>query len=196
MPNEITSTATAPAGMPASPFTNPFLAQLRRALGEIAGKPTLMEGFTITATERARIRTEARQLRARCFEGVGDTDRKAASVAMVLAGFGNRADAGDLHAHVYLEAVDNVPAWAVEEVCRRFIRGETEMDARFPPTPPQLAKAARWLVLPLIRDCETLELIAATVDEEEFKRVANGFDRLREELAGSDQSSGMQKLRA
>lgn len=110
-----------------------------------------------------------------------DTERKAAALAGMLTGW--RSNGDELQAEVYLEAVAGLPAWAVVEACRRIISGETDLDPRWPPAPPQVAIYARQLVTPLQRDAEKLEQIASAVGDEEFRRVSDGFEALKAELA-------------
>lgn len=170
------------AGVPETPFRNPSLARLRAAMGRVNGKPMLMTGFELTAHQREEVRRQAERLKARLSPSPNDTERKAAALAGLLTGWRSSGDA--LQAEVYLEAVAGLPGWSVVEACRKIISGETELDPRWPPTPPQVAQYARMYVAPLQRDVETLEQIASAVGDEEFRRVCDGFEALKSELAG------------
>lgn len=92
-----------------------------------------------------------------------------------------------MRSDAYLEALENIPAWAVERAVGRFIRGEAGVDARFAPTPPQVAQESRRAMEPAREDLMKLERLRTAVADreasaEERERVADGFDRLLESL--------------
>jgi len=83
-----------------------------------------------------------------------DTDAMAASLADMLLGFTMQGlgDAGqEGRARSYMIALDDMPAWAVADACRRWLRKEAgaEFNYAFAPTPPilrGLAETARLRV--------------------------------------------------
>lgn len=88
----------------------------------------------------------------------------------------------------YFEALTGIPAWAVSDAVNQILRGQTDIDARFAPTPSQLARTARGIMAPLVGDVERLKriVVASGGDVEpsadERERVLDGFAKLREEL--------------
>ena len=64
-----------------------------------------------------------------------------------------------LRMEAYFEAIGDLPAWAIAEARRRIIRGETLLDLRFAPSPPQLSVIARAVVTPYRMALADLERI-------------------------------------
>lgn len=131
-------------------------------------------------------------MKSRVSSGARDEKAKAVIVAKLLAGFPEQRQgdgAAALRAEAYLDAVADLPAGAVEEARVRIVRGDTEHD-RFAPTPAQLAKLARAVVAPALRELAelrgVLQAIGGDADptEAERERVATGFAKLRLDLAG------------
>lgn len=99
-------------------------------------------------------------------------------------------DAGDVdmatRADAYFEALDNCPAWAIQQARLKVVRGEVgSLDTRFAPTPPQFAELVRSLTQPLRDDLVALERLSAAVVEhvptpEERARVAAKFAELKQ----------------
>lgn len=75
-----------------------------------------------------------------------DTDTLAANVSDMLLGFivQGLGDSGhEGRARSYMMALDDLPAWAVGDACRRWLRHEAgEHNYAFPPTPPILRDLA------------------------------------------------------
>lgn len=64
---------------------------------------------------------------------------------------------GEAVADAYLTAVEPDPAWAVEEVCRRIVRGEAEeIDLRYAPTAPQIVKYVKMVTSRYARELADL----------------------------------------
>jgi len=120
--------------------------------------------------------------------GPGDIKAKGIVVSRLLTSFPVPAGEQALRGDAYLEAVENLPAWAVERAAGRFIRGEAGVDTRFCPTPPQLGQEARRAMQPARDDLAILERLKTAVADRdippgEHKRVSAGFDKLLAELA-------------
>lgn len=184
---------------PTTPFSEPWLAKLRNAIGSVNGRPTMMSGCSITPAERSRIEGLARQHRERL--AVGPDDRRAIVVilAKLLAAFPAQSQSdgpAEQRAEAYMEALAGIPAWVVEDARKAVIAGmAAECVGKWAPTPPQLAAVCRRLMKPhtdTIRDLE--RILAATGDvepnERERERVAAGFDKLKSDLLGSSHPSG------
>jgi len=188
--------ATAPPADPAvptTPFSEPWLERLRRAMGWASGKPILMSGFSISREQAKAIEHRRLTLRKAITGTHRERSRLIAELAAMLAGMPAPAGlsdlAADLRIHAYMVAIGDQPAWAVSQACRAIIRGETE-HKRYAPTPPQLAAMVRDIVRPLRRDLEDLDALAriepnAPPSPGEVARVASGFDDLRRELQPS-----------
>jgi hypothetical protein len=60
-------------------------------------------------------------------------------------------------ARSYMVALDDLPAWATAEACRRWLRAEAgEHNYSFPPTPPVLREIAERCALPVQRQVDQL----------------------------------------
>lgn len=180
--------------LPTKPFSDPLLASLRNAVGWAAGRPILMSGFTITPDQRRRLEAWMTTLKSRLRCDATDTRDKAVELAKLTTAFpmqGQDATSSELRIEGYFEALAGLPAWAVAEARARIIRGETMLDARFAPTPPQLADIVRMVVKPL--ECDLRDLADIARADIEFKeptkpehdRVMNGFEKLKFDLAKS-----------
>ena len=95
----------------------------------------------------------------------------------------------DLRIAAYLDAVETIPAWAVDAARGAIVRGETECDTRFAPTPPQLACIARKAMAPMYETAVALDRIVRAAErqepgEEEMARVSAGLAALYRELGG------------
>lgn len=83
-----------------------------------------------------------------------------------------KADLADAKAEFYMIAVDGIPAWAVVEACRRWVRRETELHKRgkaklgYAPSPDQLNAVAREVLGEVVGHRLALEnLLRAKVEE-------------------------------
>lgn len=174
------------------PFSDPLLASLRNAVGWTAGRPVLMSGFTITPDQRRRLETWQTTLKSRLACGATDTRDKAVELAKLTTAFptqGQDATSSDLRMEAYFEALSGLPAWAVREARARIIRGETMLDTRFAPTPPQFADLVRLVVKPIKRDLrELVDIARADIEfkepsKPEHERVITGFEKLKFSLS-------------
>lgn len=173
-----------------TPFSEPWLRSLKSALGTAAGRPILMGGRKMTEEQRRRISSFRRAILARLSPQPGNDRAVAVVIAKLLSAFpvqGQSDTPTELRMETYFDALDGMPAWAVDEACRAIVRGETGLDGRFAPTPPQLAAATADRMRQLradLRDLDTLLKVEVEADEspEAKARVAAGFDALRREL--------------
>lgn len=96
---------------------------------------------------------------------------------------------GALRARGYIEAMGNVPVWAVAEARRQIFAGMTPYGKPFAPTPVELGNLVRTIMSTYrqdVVDLGTLLQIAGEVepDPEVKQMVAYGFDSLTAELGG------------
>jgi hypothetical protein len=70
----------------------------------------------------------------------------------------------------YATALDDLPAWAVSEACRRWIRAEVEGDHNFnfAPSPPVLRTIAIEATVPLMAHVAELKKLLKAKTEREF----------------------------
>lgn len=165
-----------------SPFSTEWLKRLNAGVGSEAGKPKLMHGVEVTAAQARQIAEAISRITASLRAAPADLPAKGVIVARLLSAFPASGEQG-MRSDAYLEALENVPAWAVERAVGRFIRGEGGVDTRFAPTPPQVAQEARAAMQPARDDLVKLDRLQRAVSEreappEERARVAAGFDDL------------------
>ena len=184
---------TVPNPPATTPFSDPSLDRLRKAIRLENGRPVLPSGMTISERERQRISVLATGYRDQLSPGRDNRKHLAVILAKLLAAF-PAPQAGetstDLRIAAYLEAVETIPAWAVDAARGAIVRGETECDTRFAPTPPQLARIARKAMAPMYETAVELDRIVQAVErlepgEEERARVSAGLAALYRELGGT-----------
>jgi hypothetical protein len=163
-----------------------WLRRLNGACGSEDGKPKLMHGVEVTAAQARQIGEAIARMEASLRSGPGDLPAKGVVIARFLSAFPGSGEQG-MRSDAYLEALENVPAWAVERAAGRFIRGEASVDARFAPTPPQVAQEARAAMQPARDDLAKLSRLRDAVADreappEERARVSAGFDNLLAEF--------------
>jgi len=103
--------------------------------------PTIVRSLSPSTSMRAAIERRAGELAAALV--AIDTDAMATSLADMLLGFTMQGlgDSGhEGRARSYMMALDDLPAWAVADACRRWLRKEAgpEFNYAFAPTPPIL----------------------------------------------------------
>lgn len=176
---------------PTTPFSQPWLSNLRRGMGREGGKPTLMSGFSLTTQDLEKIRQTISNYRRQITAAPGERPAIAAELAKLVSAFpmqGQSDSPVSLRVEAYFEALGMAPAWAVREARLRVVRGqEPTLNKSFAPTPPELAEIVRSILRPHrndLADLETLAQIEPTFDPspEERARVAEGFDKLKAEL--------------
>lgn len=132
--------------------------------------PTIVRSLSLSTSARTAIERRAGELAAALV--AFDTDALATHVADMLSGFtaqnlGEAAQRG--RARSFLQALDDLPAWAVADACRRWLRREagTEFNYAFPPTPPILRELAMISRLRVATQLEQLRklLNARVVDD-------------------------------
>ena len=108
---------TVPDRTATTPFSDPSLDRLRKAIRLENGRPVLPPGMTIPERERQRISVLATEYRDRLSPGRDNRKHLAVILAKLLAAF-PAPTAGetstDLRIAAYLEAVETIPAWAVD----------------------------------------------------------------------------------
>jgi hypothetical protein len=133
----------------------------------------LPAGLTLTAEDRARIKARLADLRgvAVTEPGAGRNEKLAAIARLLLAYPVSNAsqESGVARGGAYLDALDDIPAWAIADAVRRWNRGEAGdgLNYTFAPAPAILRKVALQALQPFldaIRDLEGLDDIK-TLDE-------------------------------
>lgn len=181
-----------------TPFSRLWLAKLRRAVGEINGRPMLMGGRILTDRERVAIQAEIDRLRSRLSPSPDDRKQKAVALGRLIATYPAGRDhpgvSTDMRMAAYFEAVRASPAWAVDEAARLLIVGEVVRQSSFAPNPPEFSAVVTFVLSPLRRALVDLERIRDAVsdvvgaDKSERSRVMSGFTKLRSELEAREEA--------
>ncbi len=58
-------------------------------------------------------------------------------------------DVAAIRAEAYFTALSDLPAWALREACRKWLRGEADGNLAFAPSPPQLRRLADEALIPV-----------------------------------------------
>jgi hypothetical protein len=126
----------------------------------------------LTVEERKRIGVKLAELRDAIAPAAGERADKGAIIARMLMAYpvGNLSEeVGVARAGAYLDALDDVPAWAIGDAVKRWNRGEAGdgMNYSFAPAPAILRKLALRSVEPVRVSIASLEALAAagTIDE-------------------------------
>lgn len=147
---------------------------LKRCLGALTAdysRPMIPQSLALTTSQRSFVSSRLDELLA--SERFVDVDKSAVAVTKLLMVFpagamanGNSAD----RAEAYLTAFGDLPTWAVEEACRRWLRGEALQGANlaFAPSPPQLRKAALMVMGPATSQRYHLERLLRAEPVKEF----------------------------
>lgn len=189
MPTEIAKTAE--NQVPTSPFSVPLLANFRRAMGWVNGKPMLMGGFRISPDQRRQIEASISSFRRQLSVGPNDRQAIGLELAKLLTAFPIQSQDGlsaDMRIDAYVDAIGIAPAWAVREARLKVVRGEVpELNKNFAPTPPAFADIVKAVLRPFRADLADLEALgqiesAHEPTPEEQERVAKAVEDLRAEL--------------
>ena len=117
----------------------------------------LMNGFEVTPKIKKELVARIALLRARLSSGASDDRRKAKAFVGLFNAFPSRSKDADTTAEAYMDAVAPDPAWAVEEVCQRIVRGEAQdIDLRFCPNAPQIVHYVKMVMSRWRRELEDL----------------------------------------
>lgn len=206
MANELT---TLSAGALAQMISSPVLKRLRRiSIGTVQwpGQPTrryLAGGLKLTDQERREAMRELARLRDITASDDSSLTRKErlGLVAKMLLAYpiaSGSKESGQARAEAYLDALDDVPPWAVAAAVRRWNRGAAgdDHDYKWPPAPATLRKIAvaelaeiQPIVLHLehLLDAVSPEEAIARPTIEERARVIDGFAKLKADLSGQPQ---------
>lgn len=132
---------------------------------------------------------ELRLQQLRQAKAATDLDMAMAKVTELLLSFAGQAvnEAGArARANGYITALDDLPAWAIADACRKWLRGEAgEQNYNFAPTPPVLRQIAVKSASQVDYQINALErLLSAEVvaDPEEFseEHCADMRDRMQD----------------
>lgn len=162
----------------------------------------------LTPAERDQLQTRARQL-APWLQPARRVEIAEAVRAMAL-GFGASGTVNDAKAIAgqYVEALSDLPAWAIIRACQRFRDGtvtaaelgQRSIDHSFRPTTAQLRKVAIELVRPFGEESTRIFMtIRGTTERvagpEERERVAKGFAEFQQRMRASVESNRLDARR-
>lgn len=117
-----------------------------------------------------------------------DIDLAMAKVTELLLSFAgqhmNEAGA-KARARGYITALEDLPAWAIAEACRRWLRGEAgDQNYNFAPAPPILRKIAESVTSVVDNQLSVLErLLSAKIVEDPEEFSAEHCENMRGRLA-------------
>lgn len=115
-----------------------FLLHNRNGLTIFEGEATIYEDRAPTSQQRTVLKARAEQLKAALAPSV-DAQATKAMLAMLasMPAQGGDQETVKLRGEAYRYALDDMPAWAIERMAKKVIRGESKADRRFAPTPPE-----------------------------------------------------------
>ncbi len=175
-------------------FSEPWLVNLRRALGTTQGRPVLQMGMEITPDQREAINQKLLTLRQQItVSGPTEREQIGRELLSLITAFptdvkGNEAAA--LRISAYSDAIGDAPAWAVYQARLKIVRGEVEWGNRsFAPSPPQVAEFVQAELRLLKKDLTDLGQLAAVekvkvISPEVRKKVHEGLKELGDKLGG------------
>lgn len=171
----------------------PWVISLRQGMGKIGRERVLRR--ELTTSERQDLQAEIRRLRA-SLTPCADRESIATELGLLLVTFPTvETVPAKLRVASYIDALADMPLWAIREARQRIVRGEADLDGRFAPTPPQVASIARRLTEPVRDELRTLEEITTAKDPgyepgpEERARIAEGFAKLRTDILKRTQAA-------
>lgn len=192
------------AANPREVISSQALQKLRRiSIGTVQwpGQPTktyLPAGSTLSTEDRAQAEQVLEQLRAREQANDAPETRKQrlAIVAKMLLAYpvaGASTEAGRARAEAYLDALDDVPPWAISEAVKRWHRGQCgdNHDYRWAPAPAVLRLVSLEQLVPVRAAADHIAGLLAAVPLDEAMRsgpakhdpyVVDGFKKLSEHL--------------
>lgn len=160
-------------------FCVPWLRSAKNALRREGDRWILNE--PLTTEQRTGLTNLVESLNSRLCVRPTDERARTVEVAKLLSGFPVGRDgemATELAMQQYLEAVEDVPAWAVSEARMAIVKGQFG-EMKWAPTPAQFASAARARMHQAESDLSDLKrIVGADVDET--------VNRTPEELARHD----------
>lgn len=190
MTTAIASPAPTESRPPTMPFSEPWLTNLRRGLGRVGTIPTLMSGFGLSRAQKAEIESRLSTYRRQITGGSEQRPAIGASLAKLLAAFPTQ-DPGltaTMRVQAYSDAIEDAPAWAVEEARLQFVQGKVgDHNGNFAPTPPHFARVVRAILKPYQAEMHDLAALAMVEpydppSAEERARVGKRMDELAASL--------------
>jgi hypothetical protein len=164
MAKDIATRTVGVASPPTTPFSEKWLASLRRALGKRDQLPTISVGaWSPAQVAETRKAIEDRLSIFRRALTAAPSERPSIGVELgkLLAAFPNQ-DPGvtvALKIEAYGEAISDAPLWAIRTARLQVVRGDVG-DGRFAPTPPEFARIVNDVMRALRRDLADLEAMA------------------------------------
>jgi hypothetical protein len=164
---------------PASMLSLPLWLEFKLAsLGGSIGKPTIRASMALTEPERGMLERRITQLQR--VQGAGDPSRITAEIGKLMAFYATgRTNEQQMAVKIaiYVEALQDMPDWAVAEAVRRWFRGDIEgANTEFAPSPALLRRAAEMCAAVPAGQAVMLRRLLRAEPEHEFtdeEREAN-----------------------
>jgi hypothetical protein len=151
---------------PTTPFSERWLASLRRGLGSLNGRPVI-RGTRMSLERQELVRRAIKgrlsTFRLTLFASVEDGPAVGVELARLLGAFPTQ-DPGmsaAIRIDAYKDAISDAPLWAVREARLRVIRGRVGAPHRFAPSPPEFVQIVDDVISLYRRDLQALELLAS-----------------------------------
>lgn len=167
----------------------PWLMSLLAALGNENGKPVLMRGRVVKPEQSRWITARLQQIDKALTSGPDEEPAKAISITKLQAVLGDAGVEGQLdeqlarvRANAYLEAIGDLPAWAIEQAALKWLRGEglgEDDNPNFVPRPVHLIRIAAAILQPIRAERDQLKLLlqCAPVEQAVTVKTVPAFSR-------------------
>lgn len=160
------------------PFVEKLFANLDYATS------SLPAGTSFSQAQRTAVVRRAGEFAVLAERRPGDQARIMAHIAKLLLVFPGQGSASReaqaARAEAFGIALDDVPAWCVEEACRRWLRAECGNDGHWAPTPPELRKVAGVLWAEARGYASALKRLGEARVEQEVEQDADHRRRMLE----------------
>jgi hypothetical protein len=154
-------------------------------------------GRGLTGAERGELRADAAELRA-ILRRPAPHETAAEAVAVVLTMKSkDQGLAAEIFAASYLEALENVPLFAVIAARRALFQARTDLDDVYVPTPPEFARLAGTLAAPYRLQLARVErLLEAEEETPPAPRTEEQLQRADDKIAAAGFGSAWAKRAA
>jgi len=165
----------------------PWLASCSASVNGDTVRPTVPASKALTTDQIQQVKQAAGYLRLSLAERP-TLEEVAGEVFRLLAPFPLRNGEAEVtlefRAEAYIEALKDIPLWAIAQARSKVMRGEAGIDPKFAPTPPQAAEIARDQMRESRKALHDLERVARAevvpeIDPATRARMAQRMDELR-----------------
>lgn len=123
----------------------------------------------MTSEQRGFVELEIQSLLK--LENKVDLDKSAVAVTKLIRQFDNTkfSENSTDQADGFIDVFEDLPHWAVEQACKKWLRGEVKNQSlAFAPKPPQIRRAALDELQPIRSERNKLEMLVRAKVEKEY----------------------------